>query len=95
MTLNDLKREYTHYLEKYDPNGFVKVFSIDTCEVCGCEVLAPNGVGTNVSPAELEYLGLKGRDAFPDEGGYSELHGCATCSACCYDSDARSKAVAP
>lgn len=90
MTLNDIKNEYTHYLKKPDRNGFIQVFCVDTCEICGCEVLAPNGLGIAARPHTLKMLGLKGMDAKPeDEGGYSEIHHAATCSACCYDPDAK------
>lgn len=79
---------YTHF-EKVERN-FVQFYSIDECEVCGCEVQAANPVKVVATPHEAASAGLIEKRA-PDEGGWSDLHGCATCSACCYDENAGKK----
>ena len=95
IAVKKLATEYHYFLKTPDKNGFTQVFNIDHCEVCGCEVEGPNGVGVDVSPAMLAKAGMEGRDKKPIDGGWSELHECATCITCCYDKDAKKKEPEP
>lgn len=59
------------------------LFDVTECEVCGEELADVNAV--NVSGVTRETLikaGLTERDVPFDEGGYSEIHECLTCSDC-------------
>lgn len=91
MNLQTLAKEYHYFLLTPDDNGFTQVFNVDRCEVCGCEVEGPNGVGVSSTPSELAMVGMIGRNEKPIDGGYSELHQAATCTDCCYASDAKQK----
>lgn len=73
-------------------SGQWHVYSVDKCEVCGCDVQAANSVKINTFSAEDMIAAGFTIAAPPAEGGYSELHECATCDACCYDAAAPERA---
>jgi hypothetical protein len=83
--LKELTEQYKQFDEATRARGFVQLFEVTACEVCGAELCAPNGVGLGASQEELEAVGLTNRKRPDDEGGYSEIHEAATCSPCCYD----------
>lgn len=78
---------YTHFEAT---TGGCHLFSTHTCDVCKCDVEAPNGVlVTNTTADICRKAGLvDATNAMPTSGGYSELHSGATCDACCYDPNA-------
>lgn len=61
-----------------------KVFDIDHCEVCGCEVVAPNSVTYCHTRTQLNLMGMEEKGAPRQELCYSEIHGCGTCELCCH-----------
>jgi hypothetical protein len=79
---------YTHF--EVAERGFLRFYSVDECEVCGDQVGGVNGVKVVATQHEALSAGLIQMSA-PDEGGYSELHECSTCSACCYNENPRGR----
>ena len=57
-------------------------FNIDTCEVCGCKVLASNSVTLMETEKKLIRLGMKKTDYPRDDLGYCEKLEKHTCSGC-------------
>lgn len=84
---------YTHFVKA--ERNFLQFYSQEHCEVCEDLVMAVNPIKVVTTPHEALSAGLvDGRGAGgrePEEGGYSELHECATCSACCYNENPRGR----
>jgi hypothetical protein len=76
---------YEHY-QGPSTTGFYLLFAVDKCEVCGAEILAANSVRVRTPDGGrmLRRAHLTPRRP-PEEGGWSELHGCTTCGECCYE----------
>lgn len=85
VTLSHVVREYKFFVDHVDDRGWIRVFNIDGCEVCGTEVMAANSFKVGgVAPMALRAAGMKSRKVDPDEGMYSELHDALTCPNCCF-----------
>ncbi len=80
-----LAADYKYFDETTRERGFVDLFNVTACEVCGTEVCGPNAGRFTVSEEELEAAGLSNRRQPREELGYSDLHEAATCPDCCYD----------
>lgn len=92
MTLDQLVESWAYFdSSKRDANHFTPLFNTWQCEICGTELADANGVHVDTASRLLAAHGLKDRAKPMDEGGWSELHGLATCSECCYDADAPKK----
>ena len=82
----DLLDQFEHY-QGPSTTGFYLLFTIEKCEICGGELLGANSVRVRTFDGGrmLRAAHLTPKKAPQDEGGWSELHGCATCSECCYE----------
>lgn len=95
-TLRHIAREYRFFDSSSRKRGMVDVFNVDTCEICGAEMAAPNGCAISSTDRELASVGLTDRKPPGLDGGYSELHDAGPCcSECCYDPEARTRAARP
>lgn len=74
--------EFTH-AEPIKGSPMFKFYSIDKCEVCDCDVQAANAVNVKATEAQVKAAGITVAPA-PEEGGWSDKHGAATCGECCY-----------
>lgn len=90
--LRKLAADYKHFSADIGRGQF-HLFNVTECEICGCELLDVNAINISgpSSTDDLLKAGLTFRSEPFDEGGYSELHECSTCSECCYDHEARSE----
>jgi hypothetical protein len=70
---------YTHF-EKSD-GPFLLFYSMDECEVCGCELQAANSIKVVGKVENAKRAGLTEMRA-PDEGGHCEALGLSTCPGC-------------
>ena len=72
----------THFAPHPFDLGMFRAFRIDTCDVCECEVEAPNAGTVNNSERELLFMGLHKREETLPEIGHCEALGLATCDDC-------------
>lgn len=61
--------------------GWYLLYKVETCDLCGAEVLAPNSVNVRLAPEQIERLGLKIIPAPDDELSCND-DGDAVCPAC-------------
>lgn len=61
--------------------GMIKLYAVDECDICGAHVQAANSIAVDATLTAAGEAGLV-LDMPPEEGGWSEDKGCATCSDC-------------
>lgn len=97
MTLKELAKELAKgfkFFELPAKNGSIQVFNTTKCEICEVEICDINEFGVGgVTARDLMNAGMTQYTRPLDEGGWSELHGMATCTPCCYDPDAKKKSA--
>jgi hypothetical protein len=91
-TLQQLRNSYAYFdASEFSKTHMTRLFNVEPCEICGTELMAANPLVVNLSPGTLLANGFVEQAVPFDEGGWSELHSMATCTACCYDPDALTK----
>jgi len=61
--------------------GLITLFSVESCEVCDCELQAANAIGVKATLDEARLAGLTVGHAL-EEGGHCDAIGVVTCSGC-------------
>jgi len=59
----------------------ITLFSVETCEVCDCEIQAANAIGVVATLEDAKRAGLTVGPRL-EEGGHCEAIGVTTCGAC-------------
>jgi len=75
---------WTHYAPTGKPNSW-HAFTVDHCEVCGCEVEGANAVGLHEPECKLIRLGMVRLEKQLPDMGHCETLGVCTCPDCYID----------
>jgi len=72
---------YTHYMNNGENSNYS--FELDTCETCGGDIQAPNGVTICEPESKMASLGLKKWEGeFPADSYYDEATDKGICDNC-------------
>ena len=65
--------------------GYITLYSLDACEVCGCQLMAANSINVRATINEAVEADLTVALTQPEEGGHCETLGKTTCITCYVD----------
>ena len=77
--------QYMHAAAAAAQPGFIQLYTVTTCERCGCRLMGANSINAQATLSLAAEAGLTVDAAPPEEGGYCEAFDQVTCMTCYAD----------